>query len=207
MSSRLHARPKLRFLTFWKSCICSRMKKWKLLFRLHESLIFAMLRVCKKIQKKNTFFSKIAFYHVFGHILIARGSQNHENYQPVVTLPTPRLPRCCQDASKGDFHIQIDAKLLQNCCKLIPGTTRNDQERPGTTRNEEERPGTTRNDQEHPGTTRNTQERPGTTRNKQERPRTTRNDQEQPGTTRNNQERPGTTRNDQERPGTTRNNQ
>ena len=90
-SSRLHARPKMRFSTFRKSLLFSCSKYWKLCSRLHQKPIFAVLRLSKKMKKKITVFSKIAFYDVNMHIFAARGFQNGEN-EPLLVY------HLCQDS-------------------------------------------------------------------------------------------------------------
>ena len=81
LSSRLHARPKMRFSTFWKNLLFSCSNYRKLCSRLHQKPILAVLRLSKKINKIITVFSKKSIYDVNMHIFAARGFQNGENEQ------------------------------------------------------------------------------------------------------------------------------
>ena len=136
MSSRLHARPKMRFSTFRKSLLFSCRKSWKMCSRLHQKHIFVVLRLSNNSNKKTMFFSKTSFYDVKIHILAGRGFQNDEN-DPSLVCQVSRvsarsqdesqsgLPRVPQGAPQG---FQMGPKWLPNGIqspKMISKSSRN----------------------------------------------------------------------------------
>ena len=79
-SSRLHARPKIAFLDFWKNQFFSSIKTWKLRSRLHESTIFANFHYCKNMTIFYIDFAEFASRLHEKHFFSARGSQNDEKW-------------------------------------------------------------------------------------------------------------------------------
>jgi len=105
LSSRLHARPKMRLCLFRKSLLFRHVTTWKLCSRRGQRRIFTSLRLCQKIRNKCIVFLKIAFYDVNMHIFLARGSQNDEKWWS----PDPLISHMCLPWRSLDWTWPIQA--------------------------------------------------------------------------------------------------